>query len=923
MRPQKIIMTAFGPYADRVEVDLDKLGKIGLYLITGETGAGKTTLFDAITFALYGEASGKTRESDMLRSKYADPTTPTEVELYFSYADKNYHIKRNPEYERAKSRGEGLTKEKANAELTLPDGRVVTKVKDVNNAIIEIMGIDKNQFSQIAMIAQGDFLKLLLADTKERKAIFRKLFKTQKYEQLQDRLKDESRILGNEYDALEKSISQYVLGISTGDISEELALRVQKAKEGSGITDDILELIDLLLADDKKLQTLNDQSLKEIGGKIEEITKLLAEAQALKTAKESLDSSTEKLKNLESSINALKKELSEQEAKKTEIDALVKSVAEIEAQVNDYETLDNKRLALDKLESTIADSTDNLKNKQSHKKALEDTVKNIEAQLEALKDIDADRVTLVSEKTNLSTRLADINSLENELKSLETLKTNLSILQSEYLNASNNAKDKKDIYESLNHAYLNEQAGILAQNLESGARCPVCGSTEHPILATKSPNAPTKVELDAAKEESELADNAKNTASQNAGKVNVKLQEKEQQIIGDAKKLFDILLDIAEVQSTAAAEKENTVKQILIIDDKLNTVENNIKHKQQLGKDSITKKDLLEADDADIAALDKKIAQDSATKTALSDEIESLAKKLKFKSVDEASKEIKKLTRQKNELQSNYDTAKSAFDNCENDIKVQKANIDTATKLLKDAKDIDAEAKALQREALICEKNEIEESQKDIHARIKTNTDIKDNIGQQLKKLMDIGTKWTRVKILSDTANGNVSGKERVMLETYIQASYFERIISRANVRLLVMTNNQYELKRQKTADDNRNQSGLGLNIIDHYNGSERSVKTLSGGEAFKASLALALGLADEIQSSAGGIKLDTMFVDEGFGSLDEGSLSQAIKALASLAEGERLVGIISHVAELKARIEKQIIVTKEKTGGSKINIVV
>ena len=183
--------------------------------------------------------------------------------------------------------------------------------------------------------------------------------------------------------------------------------------------------------------------------------------------------------------------------------------------------------------------------------------------------------------------------------------------------------------------------------------------------------------------------------------------------------------------------------------------------------------------------------------------------------------------------------------------------------------------------------------------------------------------KWTWVKALSDTANGNISGKEKVMLETYIQMTYFDRIINRANTRLMIMTGGQYELKRSRAADNNRSQSGLELNVTDHYNGTERSVKTLSGGESFKASLALALGMADEIQSSAGGIKLDTMFIDEGFGSLDDESLAQAMQALSGLTEGNKLIGIISHVGELKNRIDKQLVVTKEKTGVSKIAVVV
>lgn len=231
MRPIKLTVSAFGPYAGKTVLDLDKLGENGLYLITGDTGAGKTTIFDAITYALYGEASGDNREPSMFRSKYAEATTPTEVELVFSYAGKTYTVKRNPEYERPKSRGEGFTTQKAEVQLKYPDGRVVTKQRDVDNAIRDIMGINRSQFLQIAMIAQGDFLKLLLAPTEERKKIFRQIFKTQLYQDLQDRLKKESSQLNDKCDAARNSIKQYIDGI-TCDENDVLSIEVEKAKNG-------------------------------------------------------------------------------------------------------------------------------------------------------------------------------------------------------------------------------------------------------------------------------------------------------------------------------------------------------------------------------------------------------------------------------------------------------------------------------------------------------------------------------------------------------------------------------------------------------------------------------------------------------------------------------------------------------------------
>ena len=304
MRPQKLIMSAFGPYAGKVELDLSVLGKSGLYLITGDTGAGKTTIFDAITYALFGEASGDNRDATMFRSKYADAQTPTEVELYFTYADKEYYVKRNPEYERPKTRGEGTTIEKPNAELHLPNGKVVTKLKEVNSAIVEILGIDKTQFTQIAMIAQGDFLKLLLATTDERKKIFQKLFATQNYHVLQERLKLESGRLGSEYDALRSSISQYINGIAC-DEDDVLSIKVQKAKANELPVSEIVELIEELIAADSHIEADIDERIKAADNSLEAITRVLGKAQTLEGARASLAHAQKELRDAESTRQSL------------------------------------------------------------------------------------------------------------------------------------------------------------------------------------------------------------------------------------------------------------------------------------------------------------------------------------------------------------------------------------------------------------------------------------------------------------------------------------------------------------------------------------------------------------------------------------------------------------------------------------------
>ena len=332
MRPIKLVMSAFGPYAGRTEVDFEKLGTNGLYLITGDTGAGKTTIFDAIAYALYGEASGDLRDSSMLRSKYAELDTPTEVELTFAYDGKVYTVKRNPEYERKAKKGDGVTVQKAEAELHYPDGRVVTKIRDVNTAIVDIMGVDRNQFSQIAMIAQGDFRKLLVADTKERQEIFRKIFKTDYYRILQDKIKSEYSAVKNEYEVAQNSVKQYISGIQC-DENDVLNIEATKARNGEMIVEDVVDLITKILENDKKSESVTAEKISVIEKSLEEVTAVLAKAEEYSKAQSELEKSEKTYAELTVSFEEIKKTLESEKTKKPEQEKLSKQITVIEAEI--------------------------------------------------------------------------------------------------------------------------------------------------------------------------------------------------------------------------------------------------------------------------------------------------------------------------------------------------------------------------------------------------------------------------------------------------------------------------------------------------------------------------------------------------------------------------------------------------------------
>ena len=903
MRPIKLTVSAFGPYAGKTVLDLDKLGENGLYLITGDTGAGKTTIFDAITYALYGEASGDNREPSMFRSKYAEATTPTEVELVFSYAGKTYTVKRNPEYERPKSRGEGFTTQKAEVQLKYPDGRVVTKQRDVDNAIRDIMGINRSQFLQIAMIAQGDFLKLLLAPTEERKKIFRQIFKTQLYQDLQDRLKKESGQLNDKCDAARNSIKQYIDGI-TCDENDVLSIEVEKAKNGLLPAKDVMDLIDRLLTQDNDKKTAIQKSISDADKALEIVNANLGKIEAKEQTQKALDQAQKNLIGENETNLALKAAFDIEKGKVSEREQLAEEKAKIEAEFSRYEALDALEKQIKYDEDTISKNERQLKKDREQYAIDEAEFKILKKEFESLSDAGEGKEKHSRQKEKTQEKQAKLQNLSALFKAFHELGDNLDTLQSDYKKASESSEEATADYEAKNRAFLDEQAGIIAETLESGKPCPVCGSLEHPCIAHKSAKAPTEAQLKRAKEN---ADKARKVAEDLSGKC------KEAKGILDAKKVETEKLVKELWQSVAFEEAENKLPEeqkvvsaeITVLDTALSEEEKALKERD---KDISNRNIALEADKA---LLSEKKKQRDADKESL-----------RFDSIAEAQSKSDALGKTVSEMKKAYDNAQSALSDSDKKIAGYNASITELSKQLSSDCVLDKEAETKKKVELSKKRTSDDDAAKVLHARIESNTKVLANIQVKVSDLDMLEKRYTWLKALSNTANGNISGKEKVMLETYIQMTYFDRIIARANTRFMIMSGGQYELKRRKEAENNRSQSGLDLDVIDHYNGTERSVKTLSGGESFKASLSLALGLSDEIQASAGGVKLDTMFVDEGFGSLDEESLDQAMKALSGLADGNRLVGIISHVVDLKNRIDKQIVVEKEKSGGSKANIV-
>lgn len=919
MRPMRLVMSAFGPYPGKTELDLSALGERGLYLITGDTGAGKTTIFDAITFALYGEASGEHREAAMLRSKYAVADTPTFVELTFSYGGDIYFVRRNPEYERPKLRGEGCTMEKADAELHYPDGRVVARLKDVNRDIVEILGIDRDQFSQIAMLAQGDFLKLLFASTEERKRIFQKVFRTQPYQKVQQRLKSASGELRKNYETLLSGIRQYIDGIICSE-KDPLFPELMALQQGGAPAEAAVSLLETLIS---RKESDEKQIVEDIAAVEEElkcVSEILIRGEDREKTVTSIKSFENKLKVALPQLEELKRIRKEAETKAGEIRGLNDRIAVLKESLPEYEVYEKKCCEKNQLSNEMKIAQEDLSEGNARKEAKEKQLCDMVVENEGLKTASEDMIVIQGQLDAAKDRLLAVNGFADRYSGFLESEKELKMLQRDYLQKSEVAKISRRKYEEMYDAYLNEQAGILAESLTEGMPCPVCGSASHPRPAKKSMAAPTKVRLDKEKKTMEKAESDASSASDAAGRCLGAFQEKKAAVESDAKELLSED-HFENIEARLRQKKAECEGQIHRLEEDVRTAQQKAKKKAAFDKAIPLRKQELERLDIDIRNLETALSGFKVKMESLEESIAALGEKLDFQTGAEAETEMDALKRRADKLEQAKTEAEKACVEQEKDIAMLRAAMDEAEKRLNESGAVDIVKEKARDADLSLLKKELTGRRQEIRSSLDSNRRTLAALLEKSACLDAVESNWKWVKSLSDTANGNLSGKEKIMLETYIQMTCFDRIIHRANIRFMMMSGGQYELKRRREALNNRSQSGLELDVVDHYNGSERSVKTLSGGEAFKASLSLALGLSDEIQSSAGGIRLDTMFVDEGFGTLDEESLQQAIHVLLSLTEGNRLVGIISHVAELKEKMDKQILVTKTKSGGSEAEI--
>ena len=923
MKPLKLTMSAFGSYAGKNVIDFTGQQQ-GIFLITGDTGAGKTTIFDAITYALYNQTSGGERNGNMMRSQYARPETETYVELEFLYRGQTYRVRRNPDYKITKTLKNGKIREQKvphSVELTLPDGTVFPEKKNATDAkIIEILGLTADQFSQIVMIAQGDFLKLLYTKSDERKMIFSKLFRTDIYWKIQENLRRKSMEMDERIQENDRAFEQEKSRIIPLPESEELPL------------DELVERLRERLKDALKEQNLRRANVEELNKKItkyEEINKLFRSLEKIRQNGKELEArqveSKERRQQIENALKADKVLVAEQQNLRQQqaVEQSVQAIAKMEETLtNNQEMFETLKTQLQEVEAEQKREAADIQKKML---ALEQSFPSYEALQNARsEEQQAKKVWEDLEKTSEESfhkKEAGIAALKEQQKQQEqVVEQTKKNWEQTSLSASESAKHYEHMYE----AFLKEQAGILAENLSAGCPCPVCGSTVHPDPAKLSDHAVTELEVEQAKKTRAAAEEKRDLAY-----LAFEAEKTEKQKLAQAveKEEADFVL-----AQTIAKQQRKEAEQNYV---SLQKIAEQIREKlvypslAEAKKQYAAMQKALEAAEQEIERKRRKVSELAEAMNTLKgqklaeEENQKTAKKLAVKTEKEYAKLLEKsgfVSEETYHLAILPERSRSKLEREEKEYESQCLRQQSEQKLLEkqvsgktytDTTELNEQLKA-EKQAL----KEAEKTYMELHTAYENDRSVLQNCAVYLEKGKKLESEDQVIKSLSKTANGRLSGSAKIDFETYIQRQYFKQIIHEANKRLLTMSNHQFILKLKEEANTGRKTNeGLDLSVYSLVTDSERDVKTLSGGESFLAALAMALGLSDIVERSAGAIHPDMMFIDEGFGSLDAQSRQQAIEVLGELAGDSRMVGIISHVTELKEQIDRKLVVNRTDNG--------
>ncbi|MCR5595536.1 MAG: SMC family ATPase [Lachnospiraceae bacterium] len=1053
MKPIKLKMCAFGPYAGEMpEIDFEQFSDNGLFLICGDTGAGKTMIFDAIFFALYGNSSGTYRKDKHLRSEYAKDDVRSYVDFYFSHQGKNYHIYRQPSYQRHKLRGEGTIEEKEWA-IFYEEGKApIEGHVPVKRAIEELLHINEKQFKQIAMIAQGEFVNLINTETSERTGILRTIFETEPYNNIEIKLKE--RMNQNQVlrDKLEGAIIQYFDDV-IAKAGSDLANQLDSLKSGAasytdlGKTAELIQMIEAIITEDKAAKKEAVVTLKQAEDELNKCKEKLTLAESnnnaikrvneLKTAKAELDGHKKEINEIETVLTRQKMATREVNpffvawnAKSSEIrtsneqiavkhgeetvakedcqranervaetekltvrsDELKRIIDRITEEETKYHTRDKLKIKLKDLEKAIGDFDSEERNLSDREKELKDLIRSLNDTRLELNETPGELEKVKAEAAslhNIKERISDI--LENKIPERDNRRKILTERQNEFKSAAEEYERANQEYVSAMKIFECHRAGILAKDLKEGQKCPVCGATHHPELAQLPEDNITEPELEILKsKETELSEKRASLNTE-AAKAKISLEEYEAQIridildciedstpdikteglgineLVDSLKNAGNLIDekissnnrlksklegdlntlrdtearltkasgedteaITEKKNVLIARKNDAENSLIEVNTTLKSLDelsypdweraSYAKTEAEAELRDITKEiqtaanikaeadKKLSAVIAEIRTLDETLKMQREDEKKLKEELDEKLKVKGFGSLDEMQALVvsESFIKDKDDLINGYKNAVNT-----NQVQLKQAQNDAAGKTFIDSDELKNECK--DRETLL---SGIRESVNDITNRINNNTEKRDNIKARVSEFEKSHKEYGKCKRLYELVRGT-SGNGKITFEQYIQAAGFDKIIAAANKRLMPMSGGQYELRRLGGELSKQSNTFLNLEVLDNYTGHTRPVGTVSGGESFKAALSLALGLSDTVSSSLGGVQMDALFIDEGFGSLDSDSIDTALDVLTDLSGTNKLVGVISHREELKEEIPQQIRVKKTREGST------
>ena len=875
MKPIQLVLSAFGPYVERTVIDFSALGEEGLFLIAGDTGAGKTTIFDAISFALYGEASGgkEKRKSKSFHSDYVSDQTETYVELTFRHRGETWWIRRNLEYQRpAKKKKDGMettTRQAADAQMRNEDtGEEILRMDDVNRRVRELLGLTQDQFTQTVMIAQGDFLKILTASSDDRKKLFRDLFHTNLYVDLQSRLQEKNRACADEQKALEQVILSAEGKI---DPEAEFAEREILLSYCGQIqhTDALCALLARLIEQEKAAQEQAKAQKKEAADQIGALIAAMTEGERVN------------------------RDFADWESKKARLAALTAGQGEIDAQ---RAALAAARRA-QQLETDEALMRRTRRDMDAQRAALSEAQAALEQAEKALPEAETRMKEAESRGGEIHALLAQAKQMEDCLPVLgevERLKAALDTQKRELQRLTEASSRAQAAYTAAQNSYYLSQAGLLARELKAGQPCPVCGSTAHPCPAQITPETVTRQALEQAAKRRETAEKAQSDAATRLAANRAALDERED-------RLRALKIGADETQQRLAARIDAAHQAAA---DRQREIDAARSAYQALDKRKTAAQSAVDAAQKQLAALEKDLrAQTEAFEQ----------KRAAHGFEDEASYRLAKRTNAEIER---LDREIRNFDEQKRTLAAQSRELEEK---LSGRQKTDLTALQNRRAAALDRQAKAENAEKAMVRKLTLHESAEREIRQANAAIQKKRGKWQIIQELYTCCAGIAAGNPRAKLtfEAYVQQYYFRFVVAAANKRLTRLTDGMFTLRVMREAANRVSQSGLDLEVLDRSTGQARDVSTLSGGESFLASLALALGLSDAVQSQSGQIRMDAMFIDEGFGSLDENALRSSIDVLLELADGKRLIGIISHVQELEERIDKQIVVTKTPNGST------